>query len=141
MSQHPLSGARLYSLIGDAMHDLPAAFIDELERVLISSGMPHPDSPTARHLRLVHPAGGGTDAALADQQGPGGPDRDVRELACGRQQALGAILEILHAVHQNQHGGSGEVLLDERLLEGLIVAGRELAKDSAGTPRGNPWAG
>lgn len=45
MSDHTLSGMRLYSLLGDAMHDLPPHFIDKLERILRANGVPHPVFP------------------------------------------------------------------------------------------------
>ncbi|QNR96300.1 hypothetical protein ICJ04_12260 [Stenotrophomonas sp. 169] len=53
----------------------------------------------------------------------------------GTRQALDAILEILHAVHDSQHDGSNEVLLCERLVEGLIVAGRQLVREAAPSAR------
>ncbi|GAB3059009.1 DNA-binding protein [Stenotrophomonas tumulicola] len=46
MPELTVSAARLYSLIGDGMHDLPVEVIEKLERMLQRYGMQHPaDEP------------------------------------------------------------------------------------------------
>ena len=45
------------------------------------------------------------------------------------------ILDILHAVHVSHTSGSDVVVMNEELVEGLIIAARELIReDGAGTP-------
>lgn len=137
MSDQLLSGARLHSLLGDRMHDLPRPFIDTLERILMANGVPHPAAGQRPALQLVSACTDRRDddatqrAALAVTL----PERAVPGLQEGTRQALDAILEILHAVHDSQHDGSNEVLLCERLVEGLIVAGRQLVREAAPSAR------
>lgn len=123
MSDQLLSGARLHSLLGDRMHDLPRPFIDTLERILMANGVPHPAAGQRAALQLV--------SACTDRRDGDATQRAVPGLQEGTRQALDAILEILHAVHDSQHDGSNEVLLCERLVEGLIVAGRQLVREAA----------
>jgi len=67
MSDHTLSGTRLYSLLGDAMHDLPPHFIDKLERILRANGVPHPVFQDTPRLRLVPPLADPPPAAATAQ--------------------------------------------------------------------------
>lgn len=136
MSDQLLSGARLHSLLGDRMHDLPRPFIDTLERILMANGVPHPAAGQRPALHVVpactdHP----DDAAPRASPAVTLPACAVPGLHEGTRQALDAILEILHAVHDSQHDGSNEVLLCERLVEGLIVAGRQLVREPAPSAR------
>ena len=136
MSDQLLSGARLHSLLGDRMHDLPRPFIDTLERILMANGVPHPAAKQRPALHVV-PACTDLHDEAAHRASPAVtlPGRVVPSLHEGTRQALDAILEILHAVHDSQHDGSNEVLLCERLVEGLIVAGRLLVREVAPSAR------
>lgn len=130
MPDHPLSGARLHSLIGDAMHNLPTHFIDTLERMLLANGMVRPAFWRAAPLRLVRSAEESAVASADPARMKATIAFDDSELSGGKRQALAAILEILHASHLSQHDGAADVLLGERLVEGLIVAGRELVREA-----------
>lgn len=100
MPSHPRAAARLHSLIGDGMHDLPPEVIHKLERMLQCYGVPHPrDEPAwgsgggllrtprevARHLDGCLVESGGDAPILAEAllnlvEGP-----DLRRVArvCG----------------------------------------------------------
>lgn len=104
MSEHPLSAARLYALMGEAMHELPPHFIERLERKL--------ECFQSRCVGDLSPA----------------QRRDSVPVPGRTLQGLDAILEILHAVHLGQQNGDREAVLSEHLVEGLIVSGRVLIK-------------
>lgn len=113
MSQHPLSAARLHSLIGDAMNDLPADFIEKLERMLEDNGMPHPDTGRVVHLSMVR-------QAKAEQASPS-PDASGFSAITAvfrRLEGASAALAILHA--------SPPWLAEPKLMEGLLIASHEL---------------
>lgn len=133
MSDHTLSGMRLYSLLGDAMHDLPPHFIDKLERILRANGVPHPVFQDTPRLRLVQPLADPPPAA-AKEQAVKRPDT-ASALAYSRQQCVAVILDILRAVHVSRNRGNDMVVMNEERVEGLILAARELIReDVAGTP-------
>ncbi|GAB3066179.1 hypothetical protein [Stenotrophomonas tumulicola] len=109
MSKRPLSGARLYSLIGDTLHDLPAEFVEKLERMLESNGMADPDSGRVVYLSQTGRAREGHVM-----------------LASGKVRGLEAILELLHAAHLERQDVADGPVLPAHLVEGLLAGAREL---------------
>jgi len=127
MSQHPLSSARLRALLGDAIHDLPPYFIEELERKLEQYDRDHPAA--ARLSRLSMEAG----ESIEYESGGSWTRPTIEETVCvpvRTLQGLDAILELLHAAHIGQRDGDIDAMLSDHLVEGLIVAGRALARSS-----------
>lgn len=130
MSEHPLSAVRLYALLGDAMHDLPAHFIETLERRLERlQNPPASDIPAAR-LSLVQGSAeppsqraSDTDCVLRRAGMVAVPLRTL--------QALDAVLEILHAAHLGKHDGDREGVIGEHLVEGLLLCARALVRASS----------
>ena len=61
------------------------------------------------------------------------PLREERETACLQDKArgLGAILEMLHAAHLDQRAYPASPALSAQVVEGLILAGRELVSAMA----------
>jgi len=124
---HPLSSAHLASLLGEQIHDVPQKFIETLERRLQQYATEHPASTRLTHLTLV-PALPAPDAdPTAELERVGRVAVPIRVM-----QALDAALEILHAEHIARCDGDTASLLGEHLVDGLLVAGRELIKASAG---------
>ncbi len=110
MCAEPLIASRLYGLIGESARLLPDSARASLEVIL--------GSQEKLEARLKAAAGGALPCALRE------PAPDLREaLGWQEREALGAILEILHSAHQERGEGFGDAL-DERLVEGLLVAGR-----------------
>jgi hypothetical protein len=128
MSDHTLSGMRLYSLLGDAMHDLPPHFIDKLERILRANGVPHPVFQDTPRLRLVPPLADPPPAAAKAHTNPQ-PETGSSPVY-SRQQCVIVILDILHAVHVSHTSGNDVVVMNEELVEGLIIAARELIREA-----------
>jgi len=133
MSQYPLSSARLRALLGDAFHDVPPYFIEKLERRLEQYDEDNPAAARLSKLSMeasesIESESGGTWTRSADQS-----------LACTEEsvfvsvrtlQGLDAILEVLHAAHIGRRDRDPDAMLSDHLLEGLIVAGRALARPS-----------
>lgn len=126
-TDHPLSSARLASLLGEQIHDVPQKFIETLERRLQQYATEHPASARLTHLTLV-PSLAAPDADTAAEL------ERVGKVAVPTRvmQALDAVMEILHAEHIARSDGDTATLLGEHLVDGLLVAGRELIKASAG---------
>jgi len=112
MYQETLQASRLHALLGDATHRLPPHIIAAVETML------------AKETNSCFPCGIRSVAndSCNDVRGIGF-DPETR-----RQEALGAILEILHAAQQERGDGVDEPMLGERLLEGLLIAGRLLVE-------------
>jgi len=114
MCTEPLDSSRLYGLIGESARLLPDAARASLEVMLglqEKQQLQRLPNDISNVCPAAHrPAGTGMTEALGWQE------RD----------ALSAILEILHASHQDKGDGTGGEL-DDRLVEGLIVAGRLIA--------------
>lgn len=111
MCTEPLDSPRLHGLIGASARLLPEAARASLEMMLglqekpALRQVPHDISNVCPAARV--PATVGRSEALGWQE----------------REALAAILEILHSSHQDKDEGFGGEL-DDRLVEGLIVAGR-----------------
>jgi len=109
MFTETLDSSRLFELIGDAARLLPDSAIASLELMLARQEAP---------LRSTGPM------VLAGVRNGGFIGNRSREgLGDQEREALGAILEILHASQQEDRDADGGDL-DDRLVEGLIVAGR-----------------
>jgi len=110
MCNEPLDSSRLYGVIGEAARLLPDTAFASLEVLLAVHDKCAP-SGTLQQIRNAVPsaAGTATDAACA--------------IGLQEREALGTILEILHSSQQGAGEGFGGELND-RLIEGLILAGR-----------------
>lgn len=124
MQHDTLGSQRLYALIGEDIHDLPASFVQKLELLLQRQHVDDAPASPAR-LSLVRPGecGGGADI-LRDEA----TRRWRREYIVVRRtlQSLSAILEILQAAHMDVPDAHGETMLAPHLVEGLLAAGRGL---------------
>jgi len=112
MCTEDLNASRLYALIGESSRLLPGSAIASLELILARLDPPAAP-PTPNAISNVCPGAASTLQRKATEEGLGYQERD----------ALSAILEILHSAQQERGEGFGGSL-DDRLVEGLIVAGR-----------------
>ncbi len=128
MLDFPSPGSRLHALIGSAIHRLPPHLVHTLELHLAEPPQAYDAATPVLHSPLRH------YAASADAAGETrASSRTLRERAAiaGRKlRGIAAILEILQAEHSNRHDGAGEPLLGAHLMDGLLVAARDLL-DSA----------
>jgi len=108
MSTENLDASRLYALIGEPAKRLPDDAFATLERALALQEREPQDLAirTIRNRRMTALAG------------------ESHALDARHHHALGTILEILHSAQQARDDENRELLLDDRLLEGLFVAGR-----------------
>ena len=128
-----LARARLRVLIGTAIEDLPAGFIARLGRVLAEEQ--GEDAGPCGAPRLVLVSTDDDDAApeLNRERAPlrEQPEPDYLQ---DKVRGLDAILEMLHAAHLDQRDYPASPALSERVVEGLILAGRELVGAMAVEP-------
>ncbi len=120
------ASARLHALIGDAVHDLSPNFIRRLERILDSQ-----NSMDATSDRVVSLFRERHRAFAADEQcrdtRPVSVFHQNRAAAISRKLAgLSTIVQILDAAHHCREGESSEPVLGAHMVEGLLMAGREL---------------
>jgi len=113
MRTETLDSSRLHGVIGEAARLLPDNARASLEVML---GL------LERQERWLAPRAVGNVAGAVAVPVEGHPDA----LGCQEREALSAILEILHSSQQADGEGFGGELND-RLVEGLIVAGRLIA--------------
>jgi len=118
---------RLHALIGDAVLDLPAAIVLQLEQVLSHSR--HEGMAAAfveRLARANYPLA--ADGTLWDE--PGVPlERNETLAQVSRSlEGLATVLHLLTAALA--HRSVGDAPLGEHMLRGLLLSGRELV-DSA----------
>ena len=128
-TNYPLSAQRLYALIGDRISEFPPRFLERLEHRLEESEQLRARSECTFNLRLVPDVG--SDAPLL------GPDSHAELKREGKVgvpirtlQALGSILEILHAAHVAKPEVHPEAAITGQMVEGLIVCGREMVTSS-----------
>jgi len=112
---------RLQALIGDAIHDLSPHFVSKLDRIL--AGQDDMEATSDRVVDLFGDRRGNTR--------PGGKRASASRLdeaaSISRKLAgLGAIMQILEAAHHCREEDTNEPVLGVHLVEGLLMAGREL---------------
>ncbi len=118
MSVELTAGARLYAVIGEAVHDLPPRFVSRLEGILKAQE----DAQYAGHPAVP---------SVSQQSGHINGGKRAHLMMIERKlSGLDAILEILHAAHIDAAEGADEPVIGEHLVEGLLVAGRDLLKTS-----------
>ena len=119
-SKHPLSAKRLYALIGDKMHDFPPYFVERLERSL--EEMERQRLSSARVVRLKK------------EPVPNAPCHPANIVVpVSTLQALDYVLEILLTHHLGRVDDNTPGTVTDHMVEGLIVAGRELLRSSGDT--------
>ena len=127
MPEHPLPGAKLHALIDRALLTLPPHLVHRLELQLVAPAQAYDDATPVLD-RPLHPHATSTRPAGEMQM-----TRTLRErtaMAGRKLRGIAAILEILQAEHSNRHDGACEPLLGVHLVDGLLVAARDLL-DSA----------
>lgn len=128
MPEYPLPGAKLHALIDRSLHTLPPHMVRSLELQLAAPGQAYDDATPVLD-RPLHPHAATTRPAAEVQMS----SRTLRErtaIAGRKLRGIAAILEILQAEHSNRHDGACEPLLGAHLVDGLLVAARDLL-DSA----------
>jgi|GEM_PF-856456 len=122
MRTETLDSSRLYGVIGEAARLLPDNARASLEVML---GLLEQQERWLAPRAVVNVAG----AAALPVEGY------VDALGCQEREALSAILEILHSSQQADGEGFGGELND-RLVEGLIVAGRLIVEERPASQTG-----
>lgn len=118
-----LARARLHALIGTAVCHLPAHFVAKLDRILAENRGEPLQPPASIRLTLVRSE---DDEAMAKPAGePCGRQHEAAFLH-DKVRGLAAILDMLHAAHLDRRENAASPALGEHLVEGLILAGREL---------------
>jgi len=119
---------RLTALIGDAVLELPTAIVRQLENVLIDAEQLSVGNKFMTHMTRMHyPMA--ADGSLWDEPGVP-PERNETLAQVSRSlRGLGTVLHLLSAgITQQRDAGADQ--LGEHVLQGLLLAGRELV-DSA----------
>lgn len=128
-TNYPLSAKRLHSLIGDKISEFPPHFIERLEQRLEESEQLRPPEDRVVHLRLVPNVGSDVPSL-----GPDSPADLARQgkvaVSLRTLQALGSVLEILHAVHVARPEETPETMISDQMVEGLIVCGKEMVESA-----------
>ncbi len=121
--------ALLSAMIGDDIHNLPPRFVAKLEAILARHGQYEDRHGQGFRLSVVPVVADGSTV----------PDDDATSTAMRRSalahvyrklNALCATLETLHAAHLDQVDGLAEELPGEHIVEGLVVASRDLAESA-----------
>ncbi len=123
-----LARARLRVLIGTALNDLPGDFIVRLGRVLAEEHGEDAGRLTAPRLALVPKQDNEAAASHAPEHAPSRDKQAPRGPRClqDKLHGLDAILQMLHAAHLDQREYPATPALSAQVVEGLILAGREL---------------
>ncbi|GAB3052702.1 hypothetical protein [Stenotrophomonas tumulicola] len=137
MSAELSAGARLYALIGEAVHNLPPRFVTKLERILKAQeesrrgyrpvvGLPSLQQRTP------------TDGSAADPRELADAWRCDLMLVDRKLRGLGAVLEVMQTAHLDVgvYDDVEEMLLGGHLVEGLLVVGRDLVASARDALRG-----
>ena len=123
---HPPGSPRMTALLGDHIHTLPPYLVERLERCLAHWEQEQPARVRATHLALVPDLRANRPERFDELERSGNVAVPLRVL-----EAVDAVLEILHAEHIARRDGDTASLLGEHLVEGLLVAGREMIKGPA----------
>lgn len=113
---------RLQALIGDAIHDLSPQFVRKLDRIL--AGQDDKEATTDGVVHLFGCRNRGEDRSEAKRAPPSWRDQGAsisRKLA-----GLSAVIQVLEAAHHCRDEDTNEPVLGRYLVEGLVMAGREL---------------
>lgn len=132
-THHPLCADRLYALLGEDMYDLPPCFIERLEQTLAAAERERVNTVVRLHPTKCRAATAPMPSAPHDGHGHAGKIA----LPVQTLQGLDCLLELLQSVQVARQDRDTEGLVSEHVLEGLIVAGRQLLKGTAGTVRGD----
>ncbi len=122
MCTDALDSSRLYALIGESARLLPGNAVASLEVMLAAH-------ETLRRQRVPREISNACPAASNPAAGGRGD-----AFGCQEREALSTILEILHSSQQSDGEGFGGELND-RLIEGLLVAGRLIYSDPPCSPK------
>jgi len=126
-----LSQARalLSAMIGEDIHNLPPRFVAKLEAILARYA--HEQGQHRRDIRLsVVPITADGSAVLENEATSTAMRRSGLAHVYRKLNALCATLETLHAAHLDQVDGLAEELPGEHIVEGLVVASRDLAESA-----------
>ena len=124
MTDSSPASERLQALIGDAIHDLSPHFVRKLDRLLADQDDKEATSDRVvnlfgdRHRAQGHPR---SEATWARANGQDQAASISRKFA-----GLSAIMQILEAAHHCREEDTNEPVLGVHLVEGLLMAGREL---------------
>jgi len=121
MCTDALDSSRLYALIGESARLLPGNAVASLEVMLAAQ-------ETLQRRRVPREIGNVNPTASTPVVGGRGD-----AFGCQEREALSAILEILHSSQQSDGEGFGGELND-RLIEGLLVAGRLICSEQSYSP-------
>lgn len=128
MSHESQAPAKLRAMIGDAIHSLNPLFVAKLEGIL--SRHEREERRQARVIRLaVVPAAADPMEASEDETATSMRRSSLAHVH-RKLNALCATLETLHAAHLDQLDGLGHELPGEHIVEGLVVASRDLAESA-----------
>ncbi len=121
--------ALLSAMIGEDIHNLPPRFLARLEVILARYA--HEQGQHRRAIRLsVVPMKADGSAVLDDEATSIAMRRSGLAHVYRKLTALCATLETLHAAHLDQLDGLSEELPGEHIVEGLVVASRDLAESA-----------
>ena len=126
-----LSQARalLSAMIGEDIHNLPPRFVAKLEAILARYA--HEQGQHRRDIRLsVVPITADGSAVLENEATSTAMRRSGLAHVYRKLNSLCAALEALHAAHLDQVDGLEEELPGEHIVEGLVVASRNLAEST-----------
>jgi len=128
MARFTPDATRLHALIGDTVLDLPSNVVMQLENVLEHAQQQSAGNAFMTHMARMHyPTA--ADGSLWDEPGVS-PERNETLAQVSRSlRGIGTVLHLLSAaVTQQRHAGAEQI--GEHVLQGLLLAGRELV-DSA----------
>jgi len=117
--------ARLYALLGDAMHDLSPRFVTRLERILEAQQeegcVPDRvvDIMQARQCSMKNGQPEGARRAAARRH-------DEAASISRKLAGLSSIVQILDAAHHCREDATNQPVLGVQMVQGLLVAGRAL---------------
>jgi len=128
MSHESLARAKLRAMIGNAIHSLNPLFVAKLEGILARHD--REERRQARAIRLsVVPAATDTIEMMDDETATSMRRSSLAHVH-RKLNALCATLETLHAAHLDQLDGLAQELPGEHIVEGLVVASRDLAESA-----------
>ena len=138
MSHSSRARSLLSAMIGEDIHNLPPLFVAKLEAILARH-----DNEEGRHRRGIRlsavPMAADGSAVLDDEATSMAMRRSGLAHVYRKLNALCATLEALHAAHLDQVDGLPEELPGEHIVEGLVVASRDLAESAREVLERTEW--